>query len=95
MQHLRTCSDDEDFAVVGGYSESSADTDELLGNVDWSLQAGSDDYDAPGCAGQGAGGSRNAGLCTAWRRLDVCQCGLPSLSWAVQRLHMFSLLLLP
>ncbi|KAI8463814.1 MAG: hypothetical protein J3K34DRAFT_442602 [Monoraphidium minutum] len=46
MSHLRTCSEDEDFAVVGAYSESSVDTDELLGNVDWSLAQGSDDYDA-------------------------------------------------
>lgn len=45
MQHLRTCSDDEDFAVVGGCSDSSADTDELLGNVDWALAQGSDDYE--------------------------------------------------
>ena len=44
MQHLRTCSDDDDYAVVGGYTESSADTDELIsGRVDWGLAAGSDD----------------------------------------------------
>lgn len=44
MQHLRTCSDDEDFAVVGGASESSADTDELIGgHVDWTMAADSDD----------------------------------------------------
>jgi hypothetical protein len=40
---LRTCSDDEDFAVMGGITESSADTDDIIGNVDWALAAGSDD----------------------------------------------------
>jgi hypothetical protein len=43
MQGLRTCSDDDEFAVVGGVSESSVDTDELIGNVDWAMGEGSDD----------------------------------------------------
>lgn len=44
LRQFQTCSDDEDYAVLGGASASEADTDELMmGNVDWTLDAGSDD----------------------------------------------------
>lgn len=51
MQRLTTCSDDEEFAVLGGASESSANTDDLIGNVDWGAGGGSDEeLERSGCA---------------------------------------------
>lgn len=49
FRHVRTLSDDEDYLVAGaGVSDSSADTDELMGRVDWSLAANSDnEHDVP------------------------------------------------
>lgn len=49
FRHVRTLSDDEEYLVAGAAdSDSSADTDELMGRVDWSLAANSDDeHDVP------------------------------------------------
>jgi hypothetical protein len=43
MQHLQTLSDDEDFEMLGVVSGSEPGTEELMGQVDWSLPCGSDD----------------------------------------------------
>lgn len=44
FRHIRTLSDDEDYvAAPAGITESEADTDELLGRVDWALAANSDE----------------------------------------------------
>lgn len=44
MQQLQTLSDDEEFEVLGGVvSGSEPGTEELMGQVDWSLPCGSDD----------------------------------------------------
>jgi hypothetical protein len=52
-RHVRTLSDDEDFMVLdggGAASDSDVGTEELMmGRVDWSLPAGSDDEAPPGC----------------------------------------------
>jgi len=81
MQSLRTCSDDEDFIAVGGCSESSADTDDLIGNVDWAMNDGSDEeMERYGCArllvGEGervgVGGTLNSGEQKAlWHVLEA------------------------
>ena len=47
LQHLQTCSDDEEYHVFGGATESEPGTDELMGQVDWSLPCGSDDEVEP------------------------------------------------
>lgn len=49
FRHVRTLSDDEEFLVAPvGITESEADTDELMGRVDWALAANSDDeHDVP------------------------------------------------
>ncbi|WIA21970.1 hypothetical protein OEZ85_004329 [Tetradesmus obliquus] len=52
FRHVLTFSDDEEFTVaVGGVSESDTDTEELMGQVDWSLAQNSDDEWQPGPAG--------------------------------------------
>lgn len=49
FRHIRTLSDDEEYLVAPvGVTDSEADTDELLGRVDWTLAANSDeDHDVP------------------------------------------------
>jgi hypothetical protein len=49
FRHVRTLSDDEEFLVApAGITESEADTDELMGRVDWALAANSDEeHDVP------------------------------------------------
>jgi hypothetical protein len=49
FRHVRTLSDDEEYLVAAaGVSDSSADTDELMGRVDWTLAANSDgEHDVP------------------------------------------------
>jgi hypothetical protein len=43
--HIRTLSDDEELLVAPGaaLSDSEPDTDELMGQVDWSLAQNSDE----------------------------------------------------
>jgi len=41
LGHLAVCSDDEEFAILGGATESEPDTDELMGDVDWTLEGAS------------------------------------------------------
>ncbi|KAF8057294.1 hypothetical protein HT031_006102 [Scenedesmus sp. PABB004] len=50
FQHVQTLSDDEEFLVApgGAATESEPDTEELMGRVDWSLAANSDDEAPPG-----------------------------------------------
>lgn len=49
FRHVRTLSDDEDYLVAASaITESDVDTEELIGRVDWSLAANSDDdHDVP------------------------------------------------
>lgn len=50
LRHVQTLSDDEEWGTFGavGATESEPDTEELLGRVDWSLAANSDDEAPPG-----------------------------------------------
>jgi hypothetical protein len=47
MHQVQTLSDDEQFDVLGVVSESEPGTEELMGQVDWSLPCGSDDDMGP------------------------------------------------
>jgi hypothetical protein len=49
LRHIRTLSDDEEYLVgPANITDSEPDTDELMGRVDWSLAANSDDeHEAP------------------------------------------------
>jgi hypothetical protein len=49
FRHIRTLSDDEEYLVgPANITDSEPDTDELMGRVDWSLAANSDEeHEAP------------------------------------------------